>query len=111
MPLPSQVSGWSQSELALEPQLVPAALKLSVGQVVWVPSQFSATSHSPAARRQTAPALPAGCVHVGAPTVPLHTSIVHGLLSPVQLVPAALTVSGGQLELAGASAMRWLMVA
>jgi len=109
VPLPSQVSGWSQSELALEPQLVPAALKLSAGQAVWVPSQVSATSHSPAAGRQTAPALPAGWVHAGAPTVPLHTSIVHTLPSSVQLVPAALTVSGGQLELSGASAMSWLI--
>src|SRR5437773_49097 len=90
---------------------VPADCLASAGQVVLVPVQLSATSHSPAAARHTAPAFPAGCVHVGAPTVPLHTSAVHTLPSPVQLVPAAFTVSGGQLVLWGASAMSWPMVA
>ena len=62
----------------------------SAGHVALVPVQFSATSQSPAAARHTVPAFPAGCVHAGAPTVPLHTSVVHGLASSVQPVPAAL---------------------
>src|SRR5439155_512065 len=108
--LPVQFSATSHSPAAARHTVLDGS-KASAGQSLPVPLQVSATSQTPAEGRQTAPALPAGCVHVGAPTVPLHTSIVHGLLSPVQLVPAALTVSGGQLELAGASAMRWLMVA
>src|SRR2546426_402971 len=83
----------------------------SAGQVVLVPVQVSAMSHPPTAARHTVPAFPAACVHVGAPTVPLHTSAVHTLPSSVQLVPAAFTVSGGQLALWGASAMSWPMVA
>jgi len=83
----------------------------SAGHVALVPVQLSATSQSPAAARHTVPALPAGCVHAGAPTVPLHTSVVHTLPSSVQLVPAALTVSAGQVVPAGASAMSWPMVA
>ena len=43
--------------------------------------------------------------------MPLHRSVVHTLPSSVQLVPAALTVSVEQLELAGASAMSWLILA
>jgi len=83
----------------------------SAGQTVLVPVQVSATSHPPTAARHTVPAFPAACVHAGAPTVPLHTSAVHTMPSSVQLVPAALTVSGGQLVLAGASAMSWPMLA
>src|SRR5207244_1620679 len=90
---------------------VPAGCFASAGHVALVPVQLSATSHSPAAARQTVPAFPAACVHAGAPTVPLHTSAVHTLPSSVQLVPAAFTVSGGQLVLWGASAMSWPMVA
>src|SRR5207249_2899844 len=40
---------------------VPFALKASLGQVVLAPVQLSATSHSPAAARHTAPGFPAGC--------------------------------------------------
>src|SRR5205823_245884 len=75
-------------------QAVPAALTASGGQVL-VPSQVSATSHSFTAARQTAPALPAGCVQAGEPTVPLHTSVVQPLPSSVQAVAAALTPSAG----------------
>ena len=80
-------------------QAVPLALKRSVGQAVLEPSQVSATSHSPAAARHAAPAFPAGCVQAGAPTVPSHTSVVQGLPSSVQAVPAALTVSAGHVAL------------
>src|SRR5207248_1417340 len=73
--------------------------------------QLSARSQSPAAARHTVPAFPAGCVHAGAPTVPLHTSVVHGLPSSVQPVPTALTVLVGQFVLGGESAMSWLMSA
>src|SRR5213594_4543881 len=45
-------------------QAVPFGWKVSVGQVVLMPVQASATSHSPAAARHTVPPLPAGCVHV-----------------------------------------------
>src|SRR5207249_4451828 len=107
---PSQVSARSHSPAAAR-QTVPAVLMASAGQVVLVPVQVSAMSHPPAAARHTVPALPAACVHAGAPTVPLHTSVVHTLPSSVQLVPAALTVSGGQLVPAGASALSWPMVA
>src|SRR5439155_23340730 len=79
----------------------------SAGQAVLAPVQVSAGSQTPAEARQIAPAFPAGCVHAGAPTVPLHTSAVHTLPSSVQLVPDAFTASEGQLELRGASAMSW----
>ena len=42
-------------------QTVPLVFLASVGQLVDEPVQVSATSHSPAAERQTVPALPAGC--------------------------------------------------
>src|SRR5438132_42725 len=45
-------------------QAVPAGCLASAGQVVLVPVQLSATSHSPAAARHAAPALPAGCWQV-----------------------------------------------
>src|SRR6059058_4239778 len=91
------------------------------------PGQVSATSHSPAAGRHTAPplpgkcwqlvlvpsqvsavqgspssgqaapALPAGCVHVA--LVPLHTSAVQGLPSSVQGVVLDLKRSVGQVAL------------
>src|SRR5213078_796235 len=44
-------------------------------------------------------ALPAGCVHAGAPAVPLHTSVVQTLASSVQAVPAGCTASAGQAVL------------
>src|SRR5207247_8821284 len=73
--------------------------KPSAGQVVLVPVQVSEASRGPAATRRTVPALPAGCVHAGAPAVPLHTSEVQTLPSSVQAVPAGWTASGGQLTL------------
>src|SRR5207249_9842559 len=69
----------------------------SGGQAVLEPSQVSAVSHSPAAARTTAPAFPAGCVHVT--LVPSHRSGVQGLPSSVQAVPAAFTVSAGHVAL------------
>src|SRR5439155_422278 len=66
-------------------QAVPFDLKTSLGQVVLLPVRLSATSHSPAAARHTAPALPAGCWQ--------------GLLSAVQDVPLAFLTSAGQVEL------------
>src|SRR3989454_1249898 len=107
---PSQVSARSHSPAAAR-QTAPASWMASAGQAVLVPVQVSAMSHPPTAARQTVPAFPAACVHAGAPTVPLHTSAVHTLPSSVQLVPAAFTVSGGQLALWGASAMSWPMLA
>src|SRR5437762_2861518 len=55
-------------------QAVPDGFLASDGHEVLVPVQNSTASHSPAAARQGAPALPAGCVHVA--LVPLHTSVV-----------------------------------
>src|SRR5205807_649000 len=76
---------------------VPFTLKALVGHVVLVPVQVSATSHSPATARHSAPALPAGCVQVS--VVPSHRSGVQGLVSSVQAVPAAFTVSPGHVAL------------
>src|SRR5439155_988490 len=90
-------------------QAVPAGCLASAGQAVLVPVQVSATSHSVAAARHTAPALPAGCWQVA--LAPSHWSRVHTLPSSVQVVPVAFTVSGGQLALWGASAMSWPMLA
>src|SRR5207245_4850548 len=73
--------------------------KRLAGQVALDPSQVSATSHTPAEARHTVPALPAGCVQAGAPTVPLHTSLVQTMPSSVQAVPAVLTASAGQVVL------------
>src|SRR5205809_7446357 len=100
------------------------ALAAPRNPIMNAPGQVSATSHSFAAGRQTAsalpggcwqlvlapsqvsvvqgspssgqaaPALPAGCVHVA--LVPLHTSAVQGLPSSVQGAPAYLKGSAGQ---------------
>src|SRR5207247_3121805 len=51
------------------------------------------------AARRTGPAFPAGWVQAGAPLLPLHTSVVQGLPSSVQAVPAALPASAGQVSL------------
>src|SRR5207244_3911424 len=89
---------WSRVQgLLSEVQAVPAAFLRSVGQLVLVPVQFSAKSHSSTAARHWTPALPAGCVHVT--LVPLHTSMVQGLVSAVQAVPLALKASVGQAVL------------
>src|SRR5436309_1204278 len=68
-------------------QDVPLALLTSAGQVELVPVQVSARSHSAAAARQTAPALPTGCWQ--STLVPLHWSRVQALPSSVQAVPLA----------------------
>jgi hypothetical protein len=68
----------------------------SNGQLVATPSQVSATSQTPADRRQVVPALPAGCVHVL--RLPLQMSSVQALLSVVQAVFAAFFWSAGQLD-------------
>src|SRR5436309_2982825 len=78
-------------------QVVPAALNPSAGQTVLVPVQVSATSHSPAAARQTAPAFPAGCWQLA--LAPSHWSRVQGFVSAVQAVPLALNASEGQTVL------------
>src|SRR5436309_745308 len=68
-------------------QDVPLAFLTSAGQVELVPVQLSARSHSAAAARQTAPALPTGCWQ--STLVPLHWSRVQALPSSVQAVPLA----------------------
>src|SRR5439155_196446 len=123
-------SHWSRVQgLVSGVQAVPADTLPSAGQVMLDPSQVSATSHTPAAARQAAPALPAGCWQVvlvplhwsrvqglpssgqaapafpagcwqaGEPTVPLHTSVVQELPSSVQAVPADFTASAGHVAL------------
>src|SRR5204863_27089 len=69
-------------------------LKVSVGQVVLVPVQLSAASHTLPAARHTAPAFPAGCWQVT--LVPSHWSRVQALVSAVQVVPLAFLASVGQ---------------
>src|SRR5947208_2365153 len=72
-------SHWSSVQGLLSAvQAVPLVFLLSAGQVLLVPVQVSAVSHSPAAARQAAPALPAGCWQVL--FVPSHWSRVHGLV-------------------------------
>src|SRR5262245_10259101 len=77
-------------------QLVPLGFFTS-GQFDAVPLHVSATSHSPAAARQTTPALPAGCWQ--AFEVPLHWSVVHTLPSSAQLVPLVFLTSAGHAML------------
>src|SRR5437667_80738 len=67
-------------------QGVPSGFLTSDGHEVLVPVQVSAASHSPAAARQTVPALATGCWQVA--LVPLHWSRVQGLASSVQAAPA-----------------------
>src|SRR5437016_1655836 len=66
---------WSRVQgLPSSVQGVPSGSFALVGQVVLVPVQVSTASHSSAAARHTAPALPAGCWQVV--LVPSHTSRV-----------------------------------
>jgi len=58
-PVPSQIS--RVQTLPSSVQAVPADFLVSDGQVALLPVQVSATSHSSAAARQTAPALPVAC--------------------------------------------------
>src|SRR2546427_7640768 len=74
-------------------QAVLLGWKASVGQVVLVPVQLSATSHSFTAAPHTPPALPAGCVQVL--VLPSHWSSVQGLVSAVQAGPGGCVGSGG----------------
>src|SRR5204862_197800 len=72
-PVPVHVSCASHSPADARHTTV-GGWKPSAGQVVLVPVQLSAASPRPAEARQMVPALPAGCVHAGAPAVPLHTA-------------------------------------
>src|SRR6266404_4540147 len=84
------------SEVAL-PALPLLALAAPRNPMLVAPGQVSATSHSFTAARHTAPALPAGCVHVT--LVPLHTSVVQGSPSSAQAVPLGWKTSVGQVVL------------
>src|SRR5204862_47805 len=110
--VPALPAGWWQRGLSVLPlhvsvvqtlpssvQADPAALTPLAAQVVLVPVQVSARSHSLVTARHTVPAFPAGCVQATEPTVPLHTSVVQTLPSSVHAVPAALTASAGQVAL------------
>src|SRR5581483_8554640 len=87
-------SGASHSPAA-ERHTIDVEAKPSPGHAALAPVQVSATSHTPADARQTAPALPAGCWQ--ATLVPLHWSTVHGLPSSVHALPADRFASAGQL--------------
>jgi hypothetical protein len=88
-------SHWSLVQgLPSSVQAVPLPFLASVGQVVEVPVQVSAVSHSPAEARQVVPALPAGCWQ--AALEPSHWSLVQGLPSSVQAVPLGFFTSVGQ---------------
>src|SRR3989475_8417448 len=78
---------WSRVQgLPSSVQAVPAGSFALVGQVVLVPVQVSTASHSSAAARHTAPALPAGCWQVV--LLPSHLSSVQGLPSSGHAAPA-----------------------
>src|SRR5436309_11400383 len=78
---------WSRVQgLPSSVQGVPAGSFALVGQVVLVPVQVSTASHSSAAARHTAPALPAGCWQVV--LLPSHLSSVQGLPSSGHAAPA-----------------------
>src|SRR5205823_259912 len=92
---PPQPSATSHSPAAGR-QMTPMGRKTSAGQVESSPSQTSSGSHTSLEPvRQTVPAFPAGCWQ--ALSVPSQVSVVHGLPSSVQAVPAALLASAGQL--------------
>ncbi len=78
-------------------QTVVDDLNESTGHVVLVPVQTSATSQTPADGRHVVPALPAGWVQ--ALLDPSHTSVLHGLPSSVQVVPAGTLSSVGHAAL------------
>src|SRR5438034_534211 len=82
-------SHWSRVQgLPSSVQAVPLAFRgPSAGHVELEPVHVSGRSHSPAAARQTAPPLPAGCWQLV--LVPLHWSRVQALPSSVHAVPLA----------------------
>src|SRR5439155_13567498 len=61
--------------------------------------QLTPPSHTPAAAGHPVPAVPGASGRAGAPMVPLHMSLVQTLPSSVQVVPAVLTASTGQVAL------------
>jgi hypothetical protein len=95
LPLPLHVS--VVHTLPSSVHAVPFDLNPSAGQLVLVPEQLSARSHSPDAARQTVPALPAGCEQL---PLPSHASVVQTLPSSEQLVPDGWNPSAGQVPLA-----------
>jgi len=92
-------------------QMLPSLQSALFGVPAQPPPVHTSVTVQATPSSQAVPLDLAGCVQAGAPTVPLHTSLVHTLPSSVQLVPAAWTVSAGQLVLWGARAMSWPMVA
>jgi len=89
-------------------QTLPSLQRALFGVPAQTPPVHTSVTVQATPSSQAVPLGLLGCVQAGAPTVPLQTSVVHALPSSVQLVPAALTVSAGQLELGGASAISWL---
>jgi hypothetical protein len=90
---PSQFSARSQKPAAAR-HCVLVGCFASAGQPGLLPSHVSTASQTPAAPRQTAPALPAGCVHVF--TTPSQTSSVQTFESLVHGVLAGCFASLGQ---------------
>ena len=92
--VPSQFSGVSHTPAVARHGVVVGAFA-SAGQFVFVPSHVSSWSQTPAPARQTAPRLPAGCVHVS--PAPSQTSSVQTFESAVQAVFAGCFPSAGQV--------------
>jgi hypothetical protein len=90
--VPSQFSAVSHTPAAARHGVVVGAFA-SAGQLVLTPLHVSATSQTPAAARHIAPALPAGCVQVPAPS---QTSRVQTFESAVQGAFAGSFRSAGQ---------------
>ena len=86
-----------EADLAEARQTVALDRKPSAGHVVLVPLQVSATSQAPFAARQTAPVLPALCVHEPA----WQTSTVQALLSLVHAAPFAFGTGAEHRPVAG----------
>src|SRR5437762_14100738 len=76
---------------------MPLALLTPAGHAMLEPVQLSAASHSSAAARQTAPALPAGCVQ--ATLLPSHWSSVQALDRKGVVEGMAVETGGGQATL------------
>src|SRR5439155_205510 len=97
--LPGHVS-WISHSFAAARQTKVDDWNTSLGHVLLLPVQVSATSQPPdAAARHVVPALPGLWTQSGLPTVPLQRSVVQTLPSSVHGVPDAFTVSFGQVEL------------
>ena len=95
-PVPVHISAGSHSPADARQTTKPGR-NPSAGQLVLVPVHVSTSSQMSAAGRHTVPAFPAGCWQ--ASLDPSHSSVLHGLPSSVQAVPAGVLASAGQAVL------------